>query len=182
MQGVVKAIWLPIRVALGLLPVALLGGCGAQDQSPNGATAVDSPQEMPAPQTPFVTAGDEPLVDCGGGLAFKVFSMRGGIDSQVDVAVIVAALQRLVSEAGIDAPRALQGVDLEGGPWFVLNETNTQMEIATGPWGLDGPGKNAMVVALVKTDDAWRASGWGDCSLAPVAPPVPLGRDERGRG
>lgn len=162
--------WVRTRVALVLASVAAIAGCSPQGGSPGSATPTIRTTPAASP-TPLVMADGEPLVTCGGdGLTFKPSVMQTNSHSGHDDAAIVAALERLVREGGMNAPTALQGVDVKAGPWFVLGKTDTEAEIATGSWSLHGPGKDAMQVILEKRDGEWRAAAWGTCNLAPVPP------------
>ncbi len=105
-------------------------------------------------------------------MAWPAEAMEGGIESNTPVYEVRAALVDLVERAGIDAPQALQGVDIDEAPWFVLAEEPDRIAVATGPWSARGPGRTGQVVYLEHEGDGWRASGWGDCrGLAPVLDP-----------
>jgi hypothetical protein len=98
--------------------------------------------------------------------------MSSGITSQVATEDLASALGALTSDAGMEAPHALQDAPGEDASWHVLAETSDTVTIATGTWDEKGPGHDGQVVTLERTDDGWRASGWGGCAtLGPVLEP-----------
>lgn len=160
---------LAARVLVSILVLSLLAGCDDSDPPRVGA----SPSAAPTTAAPAASPATSPRLTCGRGImAWPASAMEGGIESEVPVDEVKAALVDLVDRAGIDAPRALQGVDLDEAPWFVLAEEQDQIAVATGPWSARGPGRTGQVVYLEQEGDGWRASGWGDCrQLAPVLDP-----------
>jgi hypothetical protein len=148
-----------VGLVLALPLLALLLGCGSQRPQ----AAVVSPTAPDSSQ-------DETRLGCGGEPpGWPVAAMDGGIDSRYDADELATALETLVQDAGIDAPLALQDVDLATAEWFVLAESETSVTIATGEWDERGPGEDGQVVGLERRGDGWRAAGWSDCaSLAPV--------------
>ena len=142
----------------------LLTACGTADSPIGGARSQDS--ETPHPRD----ADGDPLVTCGGP-GFEISAMSGGVQGLVARDEVAAALERLVDEAGIDAPTALQDEHVDEAQWFVLGESDGVLTVATGSWDRAGPGTDAQVVGLEQVADGWDATGWGDCNLAPVSPP-----------
>ncbi len=79
-----------------------------------------------------------------------------------------------MAEAGIDAPLALQGVDVGEAPWFVLAESERYVVVATGTWDEHGPRleDDGQAVRLERKASGWKVVGWGSCSrLVPVVEP-----------
>jgi hypothetical protein len=166
------------RVLAVLACAALLSGCGERGTS-IGSTGSDrdgsgasTGQES---ESPFVTAGDEVMLACGSGPKFAASAMEGGVTGLADEAEVAAALKRLAAEAGSEAPLDLQRVDTAEGEWIVLgSETDDGTEeliVGVGGWGANGPSDDGQYVTLDRVDGGWRASGWGDCNLAPVLAP-----------
>ncbi|MGI8900266.1 MAG: hypothetical protein ACR2HA_04930 [Nocardioides sp.] len=147
---------------------ALLAGCGSSTVV-DGATRDPVGTNQAEDSTPVVAERD-PLVTCGGP-GFAVSAMSGGVDGLADRDEVAAALERLVAEAGIDAPPALRDRDVDEAQWFVLGDSGGVLTVATGRWNRNGPGPDGQVVWLERIADGWDAAGWGGCRLAPVAPP-----------
>lgn len=154
-----------VQVVVGVLALGLLTACddAEQDAAPAGS---------PTPTT-AAEASVAPNLTCGRGIMqWPAEAMEGGIESETPIEEIRAALADLVKRAGIDAPQALQDVEIDEAPWFVLAEESEQIAVATGPWSASGPGRTGQVVYLEQEGDGWRSSGWGDCwGLAPVLEP-----------
>lgn len=148
------------RQAAAVVCLVVLAGCspaGIAPAGPSETTVVDG----------------EPLVRCGqDDLPFRPSVMAAPNRHPSDDPGIVAALEHLVSEAGMDAPPALQGGHVKGGPWFVLAATGTEANVATGSWTAQGsvPGRDAMNVILSTRSGTWRVTGWGSCGLSPLPP------------
>lgn len=152
-----------LTAASAALLVLGTSGCGDADGNADGKAA-DKPERRTAP-----VAVDDPDVACGGP-AFKASAMDGGVEGLAERDEVAAALEDLVKEAGIDAPTALQGKDIDDAQWFVLGGTATALAVATGPWSADGPAEGAHYVTLEKDGDGWAFAGWGTCKLRPVPP------------
>ena len=103
--------------------------------------------------------------------------MDGGLADQVDDAEVRDALARLLDEATLSAPPALQEAGAEDVEYTVLAVDRDSLEVGVGPWSSqDGPGDGAMSIGFQR--DAvgrWEASGWGECQLAVV---IPAGRGQ----
>lgn len=160
--------------SLALLPVLLLplSGCGAESDPP-AAEGTDPAGSAGASTT---AAADRPAgetrVGCfGAAPGWPASAMDGGIDP-ADRDGLVAALEDLVADAGIDAPAALTGAPVAEADWFVLDESDGLATVATGAWDQDGPAPDGQTVTLRRAGEQWRATGWGECRvLAPVPEP-----------
>lgn len=142
--------------------VVSLPACGAETFAPAEDEAPGSSGS--AAETRLSCGGEQP--------GWPVSAMDGGIDSRFDADNLAMALEALATEAGIDAPRALQRVSVDKAPWFVLAETRTTVTVATGGWDGTGPDRDAQIVYLERAGAHWKARGWGDCrNLAPVIKP-----------
>lgn len=118
-------------------------------------------------------AGGGPRVSCGSGAGWPVDVMDGGLADEVDDAQVRDALARLLDEAPMAAPPALQEAGAEGVEYTVLSVDAGSLEIGVGPWSSEeGPGDGAMSVGFERdAAGGWEAGGWGDCQLAVVIPP-----------
>lgn len=114
------------------------------------------------------------MLSCGsGGPNFAVSAMEGGVSGLADEAEVAAALESLATEAGIDAPRELQGGgDIADAEWIVLGSqgdgATQELIVGVGHWSATGPSGNGEYVILERRGDGWRAAAWGHCNLAPV--------------
>lgn len=164
-----------ILVGAACLAIMLLGslsGCGQQQApvggEPVGTATVEAVQ--PVDDVPRTSSADGSLLVTCGDLPFPVSAMRRGIDPVADREEIVAALDDLAAQAGMDAPKALQDKSANEAEWIVLAETDSRLTVATGPWSEDGPAPDGQVVRLENVGNGWKVTGWGDCTLTPVAP------------
>lgn len=158
----------------------LLSGCAAPGTSIEAATGdVDGPtaEGGEKPESPVVTVGGEVMLSCfGSGPEFAASAMEGGVTGVAGQAEVVAALERLAAEAGIDAPMELQRADVADAEWIVLgsgtDEGTEELILGMGDWGANGPSGDGGYVILDRVDGGWRASGWGSgCGMAPVLAP-----------
>lgn len=148
------------------VPVGVLVTRAGDGSAPSGGRGVD----------PAATAGadgGEPRVSCGGGAGWPVDVMDGGLADEVDDAQVRDALARLLDEAPMDAPPALQEAGAEDVEYTVLSVDDDSLELGVGPWSsTEGPGDGAMSIDFERDDTGrWEAGGWGDCQLAVVIPP-----------
>ena len=171
---------------LGLMvSAAVLSACGAPDGSvanPSGPRSgqaggtVRNPEGQ-QPESPLVSVGDDVVLSCGSGdPKFAASAMEGGVSGLADEAEVAAALESLAAEAGIDAPRELQGGgDIADAEWIVLGSegdgASEELSVGVGHWDANGPSGNGEYVILGRRGDGWRAVGWGNCNLAPVLAP-----------
>lgn len=161
---------LPARAyVVGLAFVLGLAGCGTAGQPSAEASGDPSSVPLKQPASPTTVRNGEPLLSCGD-IGFPPLAMTEGVDGLANREEIGEALSQLVEDAGIDAPTALQGGNVDDAEWFVLGGDEKQILVATGPWDADGPGESAQTVGLTKTSDGWKADSWGDCNLRLVAP------------
>lgn len=155
------------RAALIAALLLVLTACGTE----RSATAeVDVPEQEPKQSA----SSEELLISCDAQApGWPASAMDGGIDSRVSRAELTHALEAVVAEAGIDAPLALQGVDVGEAPWFVLAESERYVVVAAGTWNEHGPdGRDGQVVRLEREATGWKVRGWGSCTgLAPVVEP-----------
>lgn len=159
--------WSTTAIALAVV----LAACGTPGGSPGAAPTTASASATTLSERQLVTINGEPVVKCGpSGLPFTPSAYLGPHDHSHADPQIVAALERLVAETGVEVPPALRGVAVKDAPWFVLNQSAQQVDIAVGTWTADGPGRDAMVVDLRWRDGRWWP-GWGNCILARVPPP-----------
>lgn len=152
-----------VAVVAVAVPVGVLVTRDGDGAAPSGR-GVD---EASAP------GGDDVQVTCGGGTGWPVAAMDGGLADQVDDAEVRAALARLLEEAPMDAPPALQEAGATSVDYTVLSVDADSLEIGVGPWSSEeGPGDGAMSIGFERdAAGGWEAGGWGDCQLAVVIPP-----------
>lgn len=156
------------RAALIAALLLSLTACGTE----RSATAeVDVPEQEPKQSA----SSDELLISCDAQApGWPASAMDGGIDSRDSRAELTPALEAVVAEAGIDAPLALQGVDVGEAPWFVLAESERYVVVAAGTWDEHGPKlkDDGQAVRLERNASGWEVVGWGTCSrLVPVVEP-----------
>lgn len=150
----------------------LVAGCAGSTVA--GEPAPGGQETGRDPGWPLTGAEGDVQLSCGSsGPGFPASAMTGGVDGLADPVEVEEALDRLAAEAGIDAPTELLDTTAAEARWIVLGTGGSaegQLLVGTGPWGADGPGRGGEYVSLERADDAWRATGWGDCNLEPVLP------------
>jgi hypothetical protein len=165
----------PRRISAALAAALLLAltACGTERSAPTQADVPEQRQE----QEPSAASApsDERLISCDARPpGWPPSAMTGGIDSRVPRDELTHALEAVMPEAGIDAPLALQGVDIGEAPWFVLAESERYVVVATGTWDEHGPSlrDDGQAVRLERKGSGWKVVGWGGCSrLVPVVEP-----------
>lgn len=145
---------------------AALSGCGTE------ATADDEPGRSSAmDDAPFVVAGGEVRVSCGGGDEGWLPSvMPRGVRGALTDEGATRVFEDILSDprTGEEASLSLfpDGVDVE---WRVLHDGDDLLTIGLGQWTEQGPtGNGADTLRLAREGTTWRAVGWGGCQLSPV--------------
>lgn len=155
------------RVVVGGLLLGLaLAACGeesAQERTFGFADEPDSPLRM---------VDGEPSLTCGNGdLAFPAPALRDGVDGLVDDTEIVAALDALRIEFGIDAPRQLQESPTAEVEWRIVGSDGIEdpktVLVLLGEWG-PRPRPALEYVRFERAGDGWQPDGWGGCRLEPA--------------
>jgi hypothetical protein len=116
------------------------------------------------------------LMTCGGDLpSFPASALDGGIEGLPQEAEIQAALDEAGVNAGLGSPRVVPGQTPPDREPRVLasqvTENTERLLVAVGQWDLTlGPVEgNQFYVVLDRQDSTLRATGWGNCDLAPAA-------------
>jgi hypothetical protein len=118
----------------------------------------------------------EALLSCGGDLpSFSASALNGGIEGSSQEAELRAALDDAGVNAGLGGPRLVQGqMPPDVNPRVLASQVidNTErLLVAVGQWNLAvGPVEgNQFYVVLNREGTTWRATGWGNCDLAPMS-------------
>lgn len=159
-----------LRVCLVTGLVAGIGGCAASgDQA--GAAVADQ-----ATVTPAIIHDEGVLMTCGGDLpSFPTSALDSGLEGLPQEAEIKAALDDVGVNAGLGGARLVPGQAPPDRELRVLasqvTETSERLLVAVGRWDLAlGPVEgNQFYVVLDRQDATLRATGWGNCALAPAA-------------
>lgn len=165
-----------------LLLLALVG-CGSQgDGVASSPDAARSTQEPQADARPWLTADGDTLVTCSGDPAFPVSRVaEGGLEFTPEASdEILAALDQMKQDFGIDAPRPLQEAEADEVPWAVVWEESVAGSDQIGilmaePGATEFNLDTDEYASLEWQGESWRASGWsGTCGARPV---LPAGRE-----
>lgn len=159
-----------------LLLVAV-AACGEQgDGTAGSSVADDSAPTTQAGAHPWLTADGDTLVTCSGDPAFPASRVaEGGLEFTPEASEeILATLEQMKQDFGIDAPRPLQEAEADQVPWAVLWEESVggtdQVGIIMAEPGATGFDLHTDEYASLEWDGAsWRAMGWsGTCGARPA--------------
>lgn len=146
-----------------------VGGCAESNDRATGST-VDEPT---FPTETTVDGRD--LLTCGGDLpSFSASALSVGIDVSLQEAEIRAALDNAGVDAGLGGPRTVQGEESPDLDPRVLAshfvDDAERLLVAVGRWDLaiEPVEGNKFYVVLDREGEGWRATGWGNCDLAPA--------------
>lgn len=137
-----------------------------------GCASEDAPTDVVAgAESPVRTEEGELLVTCGDRPPFSAAAFDDGVVADDIEDGVGAALDRLNTTAGIDAP--LRGTSADAADWRILSvapvDEPTAVMVAVGPWARSsGPVRGGMYVYLQRAGDGWKPMSWGHCRPEPV--------------
>lgn len=161
-----------------LLLVAV-AACGDQgDDVASTSDVATSTQEPQAGAHPWVTADGDTIVTCSGGPAFPAARVAaGGLEFTPEGSdEILAALEQMKQDFGIDAPGPLQEAEADEVPWAVVWQESVAGVDQVGiliaePGATEFNLDTDEYASLEWQGESWRASSWsGTCGARPVAP------------
>ncbi len=163
-----------------LLLVAV-AACGVERGGASSSDVATSTQEPQAGAHPWVTADGDTLVTCSGDPAFPASRVAaGGLEFTPEGSdEVLAALDQMKQDFGIDAPRPLQEAEADEVPWAVVWQESVagvdQIGILMAEPGATEFNLDTDEYATLEWQgESWRASSWsGLCGARPV---VPAGR------
>ena len=162
--------------ALLLVAVA---ACGDQGDGVAGPSAADdSATTTQAGAHPWLTADGDTLVTCSGDPAFPVSRVaEGGLEVTPETAEeILATLEQMKQDFGLDAPRPLQKAEADEVPWAVLwdepaGDTDQIGILLAEPGTTEFDLHTDEYASLEWSGESWRASSWsGTCGARPLLP------------